>query len=159
MGTHLLASLGSKGRNGNSLACLRNAGSHSAESYCTHASNRCPHIHLLSVCQNRATLTVRWTIQCHLSSGWGGLQQTRVCPPIVHIDSRSTRTAAAGVAAATERACVVSWRRSGMTDVCTYDCYRGTSYLFVTAEKIRSVRVDSYSFVTAENIRSGTLDQ
>jgi len=101
----------------------------------THASNRCPHIHLLSVCQNRATLTVRWTIQCYLSSGWGGLQQTRVCPPIVHIDSRSTRTAAAGVAAATERACVVSWRRSGMTDVCTYDCYRGTSYLFVTDEK------------------------
>jgi len=34
MGTHLLASLGSKGKNGNSLACLRNAGSHSAESYC-----------------------------------------------------------------------------------------------------------------------------
>ena len=35
MGTHLLASLGSKGKNGDSLACLRNAGSHSAESYCT----------------------------------------------------------------------------------------------------------------------------
>ena len=34
MGTHLLGSLGSKGKNGNSLACLRNAGSHSAESYC-----------------------------------------------------------------------------------------------------------------------------
>jgi hypothetical protein len=34
MGTHLLASLGSKGKNRNSLACLRNAGSHSAESYC-----------------------------------------------------------------------------------------------------------------------------
>ena len=30
-----LASLGSKGKNGNSLACLRNAGSHSAESYCS----------------------------------------------------------------------------------------------------------------------------
>ena len=29
MGTHLLASLGSKGKNRNSLACLRNAGSHS----------------------------------------------------------------------------------------------------------------------------------
>ena len=35
IGTHLLASLGTKGRNGNSLACLRNAGSHSAESYCS----------------------------------------------------------------------------------------------------------------------------
>ena len=35
MGTHLLGSLGSKGKNGNSLACLRNAGSHSAESYCS----------------------------------------------------------------------------------------------------------------------------
>ena len=34
MGTHLLASLGSKGKNGNSLACLRNAGSHSALTYC-----------------------------------------------------------------------------------------------------------------------------
>ena len=32
--THLLASLGSKGKNRNSLACLRNAGFHSAESYC-----------------------------------------------------------------------------------------------------------------------------
>ena len=31
----MLASLGTKGRNGNSLACLRNAGSHSAESYCS----------------------------------------------------------------------------------------------------------------------------
>jgi hypothetical protein len=31
----LLASLGSKGKNRNSLACLRNAGSYSAESYCT----------------------------------------------------------------------------------------------------------------------------
>jgi len=30
----LLASLGSKGKNRNSLACLRNAGSYSAESYC-----------------------------------------------------------------------------------------------------------------------------
>ena len=35
MGTHLLASLGSKGKNGNSLACLRNAGSHSAVTYCS----------------------------------------------------------------------------------------------------------------------------
>src|SRR6056300_322305 len=35
IGTHLLASLGSKGKNRNSLACLRNAGFHSAESYCT----------------------------------------------------------------------------------------------------------------------------
>jgi len=35
MGTHLLASLGIKGKNGNSLACLRNAGSHSAVTYCT----------------------------------------------------------------------------------------------------------------------------
>jgi hypothetical protein len=39
MGTHLLASLGSKGKHRNSLhleslACLRNAGFHSAESYC-----------------------------------------------------------------------------------------------------------------------------
>ena len=34
IGTHLLASLGSKGKNRNSLACLRNAGSYSAESYC-----------------------------------------------------------------------------------------------------------------------------
>jgi len=34
MGTHLLASLGSKGKNRNSLACLRNAGSHSAVKYC-----------------------------------------------------------------------------------------------------------------------------
>ena len=33
MGTDLLASLGSKGKNGNSLACLRNAGSHSAVTY------------------------------------------------------------------------------------------------------------------------------
>ena len=33
MGTHLLASLGSKGKHGNSLACLRNAGSHSAVTY------------------------------------------------------------------------------------------------------------------------------
>ena len=35
MGTHLLASLGSKGKSGYSFACLRNAGSHYAESYCT----------------------------------------------------------------------------------------------------------------------------
>ena len=34
IGTHSLASMGSKGKNRNSLACLRNAGSHSAESYC-----------------------------------------------------------------------------------------------------------------------------
>ena len=34
IGTRLLASLGSKGKNRNSLACLRNAASHSAESYC-----------------------------------------------------------------------------------------------------------------------------
>src|SRR6056300_236068 len=33
--THLLASLGSKGKNRNSLACLRNAGFYSAESYCS----------------------------------------------------------------------------------------------------------------------------
>ena len=32
--THLLASLGSKGKNRNSLACLRNAGFHSAVTYC-----------------------------------------------------------------------------------------------------------------------------
>ena len=32
--THLLASLGSKGKNRNSLACLRNAGFHSGVSYC-----------------------------------------------------------------------------------------------------------------------------
>ena len=35
IGTHLLASLGIKGKNRNSLACLRNAGSHFAESYCS----------------------------------------------------------------------------------------------------------------------------
>ena len=35
MGTHLLASLGSKGKNRNSLACLRNAGFHSAVKYCS----------------------------------------------------------------------------------------------------------------------------
>jgi len=34
IGTRLLASLGSKGENRNSLACLRNAGSYFAESYC-----------------------------------------------------------------------------------------------------------------------------
>jgi len=34
-GTRLLASLGSKGKNRNSLAYLRNAGSYSAQSYCT----------------------------------------------------------------------------------------------------------------------------
>ena len=34
IGTHLLASLGSKEENRDSLACLRNAGSYSAESYC-----------------------------------------------------------------------------------------------------------------------------
>ena len=34
IGTLLLASLGGKGKNRNSLACLRNAGSYSAESYC-----------------------------------------------------------------------------------------------------------------------------
>ena len=34
--THLLASLGSTGKNRNSLACLRNAGFHFAESYCIH---------------------------------------------------------------------------------------------------------------------------
>jgi len=34
----LLASLGSKGKNRNSLACLRNAGSYSAESHCSHPS-------------------------------------------------------------------------------------------------------------------------
>src|SRR6056300_1683319 len=33
--THLLASLGSKGKNRNSLACLRNAGFYSAVTYCT----------------------------------------------------------------------------------------------------------------------------
>ena len=42
MGTHLLASLGSKGKNGNSLACLRNAGSHSAMTYCTHKRTYSP---------------------------------------------------------------------------------------------------------------------
>jgi hypothetical protein len=36
--THLLASLGSKGKNRNSLACLRNAGFHSAQSYCKAAT-------------------------------------------------------------------------------------------------------------------------
>ena len=34
IGTQLLASLGSKGKNRNSAACLRNANSYSAESYC-----------------------------------------------------------------------------------------------------------------------------
>ena len=34
IGTYLLASLGSKGKNSNSLDCLGNAGSYSAESYC-----------------------------------------------------------------------------------------------------------------------------
>ena len=34
IGTRLLASLGSKGKNRNPLACLRNAGSYFAESYC-----------------------------------------------------------------------------------------------------------------------------
>ena len=38
MGTHLLVSLGSKEKNRNSLACLRKAGSHSAESYCSPTS-------------------------------------------------------------------------------------------------------------------------
>ena len=33
--THLLASLGSKGKMRNSLACLRNSEFHSAESYCS----------------------------------------------------------------------------------------------------------------------------
>ena len=42
MGTHLLASLDSKGKNGNSLACLRNAGSHSAETvHIAKANDRC----------------------------------------------------------------------------------------------------------------------
>ena len=35
--THLLASLGSKGKNRNSLACLRNAGFYSAVTYCSTA--------------------------------------------------------------------------------------------------------------------------
>ena len=35
IGTDLLASLGSKGKNGNPLACLRNAGSHFAVTYCS----------------------------------------------------------------------------------------------------------------------------
>jgi hypothetical protein len=34
IGTGLLASLGRKGKNRSSLACLRNAGSYSAETYC-----------------------------------------------------------------------------------------------------------------------------
>jgi len=38
IGTHLLASLGIKGKNRDSLACLGNAGSHSVESYCSKAS-------------------------------------------------------------------------------------------------------------------------
>ena len=36
IGIRLLASLGSKGENRNSRACLRNAGSYLAESYCTY---------------------------------------------------------------------------------------------------------------------------
>ena len=35
IGTHLLASLGSKGKNRNPLACLRNAGSYFGVSYCS----------------------------------------------------------------------------------------------------------------------------
>ena len=35
IGTRLLASLGSKAKNRNSVACLRNAGSYSAVTYCT----------------------------------------------------------------------------------------------------------------------------
>ena len=35
----LLASLGSTGKNGNSLACLRNAGFHSAVTYCMPAAS------------------------------------------------------------------------------------------------------------------------
>ena len=38
VGTHLLASMGSKGKNRNSLACLRNADSHSAVTYCVQLS-------------------------------------------------------------------------------------------------------------------------
>ena len=38
IGTHLLAPLGDKGKNRNSLACLRNAGSHSADSYWTNTN-------------------------------------------------------------------------------------------------------------------------
>ena len=37
--THLLASLGSTGKNRNSLACLRNAGFHSAVTYCKQTSH------------------------------------------------------------------------------------------------------------------------
>jgi len=46
MGIHLLASLDSKGKNRNSLACLRNAGSHSAESYCTCLLTQAPGKHI-----------------------------------------------------------------------------------------------------------------
>jgi len=38
----LLASLGSKGKNRNSLACLRNAGFHFAESYCNNTYSIIP---------------------------------------------------------------------------------------------------------------------
>ena len=51
MGTHLLASLGSKGKNRNSLACLRNAGSHSAVTYCIIVSLS---IHILSLSRLQA---------------------------------------------------------------------------------------------------------
>jgi hypothetical protein len=37
IGTHLLASLGIKGKNRNPLACLRNAGSYFAITYCKDA--------------------------------------------------------------------------------------------------------------------------
>ena len=40
IGTQLLAPLGSKRKNRNSLACLGNADSHSAESYCMHSRMR-----------------------------------------------------------------------------------------------------------------------
>ena len=39
IGTRLLASLGSKGKNRNSLACLRNAGSYFVVTYCMHCAS------------------------------------------------------------------------------------------------------------------------
>jgi hypothetical protein len=75
METHLLASQGSKGKNRNPLACLRNASFHSAVTYCSAAQSR------LCLLQTRCFLQrSQEQGRTHYGEGYGASGQPRPRP-------------------------------------------------------------------------------
>jgi hypothetical protein len=77
VGTHLCASLGSKGKNRNSLACLSNAGSYSAESYCKYSLLTIP-FSKIQPCETPAAAIVA----PYTTNSWGNEEDAVVVNPV-----------------------------------------------------------------------------